>query len=228
MYERSEPIHVLRLSPDAEGRGIFVFGGPRGGTSMVAGALRLLGVDMGARQGHGNNEDLDIQEARGGIAELGDPESAAFAAALERMRPVITRRAECDAAWGWKDPHGALYGAAVEDLLPAPRLVCVFRDPHAAAERVHILTEKPFLTALEETLTLYQRCRTYLETTGLPVASVSYEKALVRPERFVEQLTQFCGLSPDSAKTKDAIDFCYPERGHGSPTDPGWPRQGAL
>lgn len=228
MYERSEPLHVLTGPPEGEGRGIFVFGAPRGGTSMVAGALRILGADMGARQGVGNNEDLDIQEARGSVTELANPHSGAFRTALSRMRPLIERRAAAGTAWGWKDPHGVLYAAQVQDLLPAPRLICVFRDPQAAAERVHLLTQKPLLTAMEETLTLYQLCRTYLERCTLPAALVSYEKSLVRPERFVEQLIDYCGLSPTGTQTEAAIAFCYPERGHGSPNDPGWPRQGAL
>ena len=228
MYERSEPLHVLNPPQQGEGRGIFVFGAPRGGTSMVAGALRILGVNMGARQGVGNNEDLDIQEARGGVAELGDPASDVFQAALSRMRPVIEKRAVSDQPWGWKDPHGALYAAQVHDLLPKSRIICVLRDPQAAAQRVSLLTEKPVLTALEETLTLYQRSRIYLADCDLPAALVSYEKSLVRPERFVEQLIDFCGLSPSQSVVDEAIAFCYPERGHGSPNDPGWPRQGAL
>ena len=228
MYERSEPLHVLNSPPPGEGRGIFVFGAPRGGTSMVAGVLRILGVDMGARQGVGNNEDLDIQEARGGVAGLGDPASGTFQSALLRMRPLIAKRANSVQSWGWKDPHGVLYAAQVQDLLPGPRILCVLRDPQAAAERVSLLTEKPILSALEETLTLYQRCRTYLADCDLPTALISYEKSLVRPERFVRQLAGFCGLVPSQADMDDAIEFCYPERGHGSPNDPGWPRQGAL
>jgi len=228
MYERSEPLPALTAPPCGEGRGILVFGAPRGGTSMVAGALCILGVDMGARQGVGNNEDLDLQDARGGVAELGNPESEALQAAVTRMRPLIERRSEADMAWGWKDPHGVLYAAQVQDLLPAARMICVFRDPHAAAERIHLLTQTPLLTALDETLTLYQRCRTYLESCCLPASLVSYEKVLVRSDRFVEQLIEFCGLSPTGVQTEAAIAFCYPERGHGSPNDPGWPRQGAL
>jgi len=228
MYERSEPLHVLNSPSEKPGRGIFVFGAPRGGTSMVAGALRILGVDMGARQGVGNNEDLDIQDARGGVAELGDPTSETFMSALSRMRPLVEERAKSVTAWGWKDPHGVLYAEQVFDLLPEPRIICVYRDPQAAAERVHLLTEKPLLSALEETLSLYQRSRTYLETCEGPAALVSYEKSLVRPERFVEQLIAYCGLAPSQPQIDEAIGFCYPERGHGSPNDPGWPRQGAL
>jgi hypothetical protein len=219
---------VLNPPPAREGRGIFVFGAPRGGTSMVAGALRILGVDMGQRQGHGNNEDLDIQEARGPVGELADPEGEAMAAALERMRPVIEERARSAAPWGWKDPHGAFYAPQVEELLPAPRLIGVYRDPLAAAQRVHMLTGRSLDDALEDTLALHERCRVCLARTAQPAAMVSYEKALVRPERFVEQLAVFCGLSPTDAQSREAIAFCYPERGHGSPTDPGWPNQGAL
>ncbi|GJL97067.1 MAG: hypothetical protein DHS20C06_08840 [Hyphobacterium sp.] len=228
MYERSEPLHVLTPAPETPGRGIFVFGAPRGGTSMVAGALRILGSNMGARQGNGNNEDLDIQEARGNVGELGDPEHSAFKEAVLRMRPVIEARARLPESWGWKDPHGVLYAKAIEDLLPAPRLICVMRDPQAVAERIRLITGKPSLVTLDETLGLYQRCRAYLADSTAPAALISYEKALVRPELFVEQLIAFCGLSPTQDQIDETIGFCYPERGHASPTNPGWPRDGAL
>lgn len=228
MYERSDPLHVLTPAPETPGRGIFVFGAPRGGTSMVAGALRILGADMGARQGNGNNEDLDIQDARGNVAALGDPEHSAFKAAVARMRTIIEARAQSIESWGWKDPHGVLYASAVEDLLPEPRLLCVMRDPQAAAERIRLLTGKPVLVTLDETLGLYQRSRAYLSESSAPSALISYEKALVRPEFFVEQLTEFCGLSPTKSQIDETIGFCYPERGHGSPNNPGWPRDGAL
>lgn len=228
MYERSEPLLTINPALQEEMRGCLVFGAPRGGTSMVAGALRILGVDMGDRQGHGNNEDLDIQEARGPVGEMADPAGSALVAALERMIPVIEKRAAADRPWGWKDPHGVFYAPQIEPLLKQPRMIAVFRDPQAAAQRVHMLTGMPLLDALEDTLNLYQRARAYLSETGLPAAIVSYEKALVRPELFVEQLIGFCGLSPESQQIEAAVEFCYPERGHGSPTDPGWPREGAL
>ncbi|WP_420430826.1 sulfotransferase [Hyphobacterium sp.] len=228
MYERSEPLLTINPAPAEPGRGIFVFGAPRGGTSMVAGALRLLGVDMGARQGQGNNEDLDIQDARGPVGELADPTSPDLAAALDRMRPVIAKRGQSAEPWGWKDPHGAFYAPHIEADLPAPRLIAVFRDPQAAAQRVHMLTDRLLIDALDDTLKLYERCSQCLAASRQPAAMVSYEKTLVRPELFVEQLVAFCGLSPEREQVEAAIAFCYPERGHGSPTDPGWPNQGAL
>ncbi len=195
---------------------------------MVAGALRILGVDMGERQGHGNNEDLDIQDARGPAGELSDPAGDALVSALERMIPIIESRAKVETSWGWKDPHGVYYAPQIEPLLPDPRIIVAFRDPLAAAQRVHMLTGLPLLEALEDTLNLYQRCQRYLAETRLPAAIVSYEKSLVRPERFIDKLIAFCGLDPSDAAIEEAVAFCYPERGHGSPKDPGWPRQGAL
>lgn len=228
MYERSDPVFVLNAPPRDAARGVFVFGAPRGGTSMAAGVLRLLGIDMGARQGRGNNEDLDIQGARGPAGPLGDHGSPDYADAIARMRPVIAARAQSGQAWGWKDPHGVLYAKDVVDLLPRPRLIAVFRDPAASAERVHRINGADRLEEMQSALLLQTRALDFLRQTSLPAALVSYEKALVRPERFLEQVADFCGIGVDPQSRTACLDFISPERGHGDPDSPGWPRAGAI
>jgi len=228
MYERSEPLDILTPAADEPASGVLVFGAPRGGTSMVAGVLRLSGLDMGARQGRGNNEDLDIQAARGNVGNLGDVTHPDYAAALERMRPVIEARAAEGRPWGWKDPHGGLYARDVLDVLPSPRLIAVFRDPAAAAARIHMLTGQSVAEALNDVLWLYGKAQGLIAEPPAPLAMASYEKALVRPERFVEQLAFFCHLEPTPEQVREAVAFISPERGHGDPHSPGWPREGAL
>ncbi|MEE2567668.1 hypothetical protein [Hyphobacterium marinum] len=228
MYERSDPVYVLNAPAAAAGRGVFVFGAPRGGTSMVAGVLRLVGIDMGARQGRGNNEDLDIQDARGPAGPLGEAGTPDYLAALDRMRPKIAERAKAQGPWGWKDPHGILYARDVTDLLPAPRLIAVFRDLAASAERVHRINGADRLDEMHSALMLQTRALDFLRETPLPAAIVSYEKALVRPERFLDQIATFCGVDVDAAEREAALAFISPERGHGDPDSPGWPRDGAI
>jgi hypothetical protein len=228
MYERTDPLAIIGPEANAPGRGILVFGAPRGGTSMTAGVMRIIGVDMGSRQSEANNEDLDIQEARGPVEWLADPASLDYAAALAHMRPVIERRARAAHVWGWKDPHGALYARDVVPLLPQARLVVVMRDPAASAMRTSMLTGTPVTTALTDVLALLTRATEVLNAPPCPVALVSYEKALVRPERFVEQIAAFCGVEPAEEQILEANAFISPERGHGATKLAGWPRQGAL
>jgi len=225
MYERSEPLLTLREAPVGDpARGLIVFGAPRGGTSMVAGALRILGADLGARQGDGNNEDLDLLEARGELPAL----HADRAAALQRMRAWLAGRKEAQGVWGWKDPHAALYADALLADLPAPRLLGVFRDPVACAERVGLLTGKDRIAVARETLKLYEAGLVLLENAAAPAGMISYEKALVRPKRFLVSLAKFAGLTPERAQFEKALVFISPERGHGNPDTMGWPREGAL
>ena len=228
MYERSDPLFALNPPPETPVRGAFVFGAPRGGTSMVAGVLRLMGVDMGARQGRGNNEDLDIQDARGPAGPLGNSASPEYQDALDRMRPLIQARATADAPWGWKDPHGVLYARDIIQHLPAPRIIAVFRDAAASAERVHKINGADRLGEMTNALDLYSRATRFLSETHAPSAIVSYEKVLVRPKRFVEQIAEFCGVAVSDEQMAQCLDFISPERGHGDPESPGWPREGAL
>jgi hypothetical protein len=225
MYERSEPLVTLR-APEAGGpaRGLIVFGAPRGGTSMVAGALRILGADLGARQGDGNNEDLDMLAARGELPQL----HADHDGALARLRGWLAGRVAAKGVWGWKDPHGAYYAADLLSDLPAPRLLGVFRDPVACAERVGLLTGKDHVATVRETLKLYAAGMDLLEKASVPSGMISYEKALVRPKRFLVSLAKFAGLEPSREQFEKALVFISPERGHGNPDTMGWPREGAL
>ena len=230
MYERSEPLRVL--TPPAPGAApaapLVIFGAPRGGTSMVAGALRLLGADLGDRLGDGNNEDLDLLEARGPVRAFIEDDEAACAAAAERIRDWLKDRRAAAPVHGWKDPHAALYLPHIMADLPAPRLIAVFRDPAACAERVSLLTGADRPAVLRETLRLYAAAADVIEDDRAASAMVSYEKALVRPKRFLKALAEFAGLSPDRAQYEAALNFVSPERGHGNPDRAGWPREGAL
>lgn len=228
MYIRSEPLQLVRPPQPDDPDCTFIYGAPRGGTSMVAGLLRILGVWVVDRELPGNNEDLDIIEARGPVEHMTDPDGPEVEAAIERMSPILLERAAAGRPWGWKDPHGCFYAHRLQGILGNIRTILVMRDPLAAAMRVNIVQKWDLIDGLDDTLMLYRRGLDFLTASTLPAAIISYEKALVRPERLVEQLIDYCSLEPASEKVEEAIAFCYPERGHGSPSDPGWPRQGAL
>jgi hypothetical protein len=102
------------------------------------------------------------------------------------------------------------------------------RDPAASAMRTSMLTGTPVATAMTDVLALLTRAAEIVAEPPCPVALVSYEKSLVRPERFVEQIAAFCGVEPTEEQIAEAQAFISPERGHGATRLAGWPRQGAL
>lgn len=171
-------------------RTLVVMGSYRGGTSMVAGILRLLGVFMGYNLGRTNNEDLDFQERD--------------AAALE---PHLRRRnAELD-VWGWKFPGSLGYIDGILPLLRNPQFIVICRDPVAIAQREHALGNYPFGEALR-LATLHQfKLLTLAYRTPHPVFLISYERSLRGKGGFVKDLAAFAHLPVSDERAETISSF---------------------
>jgi len=100
---------------------------------------------------------------------------------------------------------------AFDDLDPMdmgfrnPHVLVAFRDPVAIAERSHRSGQDDFVGALKAVAT---RARQLVRWTALlrcPVLMVSYEKAMRSPERFVDAVISFAGLSPTQQQRREAI-----------------------
>jgi hypothetical protein len=154
---------------------VIVFGVARGGTSMVAGAVRGLGFYMGHAL-ENNNEDLDFSYK-----------------SLDYMRQVIVRRDVQYRKWGWKFPAAANY---LDELLPNvrnPHLCIVTRDL-AATSAGHVRWHKREASfAISDILLQTQKNFLLAVRWRVPALLVSYEKATQRPGRFINELSQFLG-----------------------------------
>jgi hypothetical protein len=102
-------------TPEAQ-RTYVILGTRRGGTSMVAGVARALGLDLGDVGERKNNEDPRFQNRH-----------------VEKMRQTIDLRNSRADVWGWKYPAAGNYLPDVWAKLRNPHLIIVYRDPVAAA-----------------------------------------------------------------------------------------------
>ena len=152
-----------------------VFGVARGGTSMVAGAARGLGFYMGHAL-ENNNEDLEFSYK-----------------SLEHMKNIIRARNVQYRKWGWKFPAAANY---LDDLLAHvrnPHLIVVCRDL-AATSAGHVRWhQRETSFAISDILLQTQKNILLALRWRMPALLVSYEKATLRPGRFIGELSQFLG-----------------------------------
>jgi hypothetical protein len=191
---------VLRpREPAPAQRTLVVMGSYRGGTSMVAGILRLLGVFMGYNLGRTNNEDLDFQEERD-FSPLG---------------PHIRRRNEALDVWGWKFPGSLGYIETILPQLRNPYFLIICRDPVAIAQREHVLGNYTFGEALR-LATLHQfKLITFAYRTPHPVFLISYERSLRGKGGFVKDLAAFAHL-PVSGERAETISSFIVSGGSGT------------
>lgn len=206
----------LFAEPNPEGeRCVVVMGVARGGTSMAAGLMRLMGVEMGERLGEGNNEDLDFTEAREPLARLMDPAHPEHAAAVEALRDLVrTRRGE-SGLWGWKDPLSFAYLPLIADMLPNLHIIAIFKDAFSIAARQATDTEGDAAAALSRAVREYQMLWNVLEQLKRPTLAVSYDKSLRRPGQVIVGAGKLIGRPVSADELNLWSRYFRPEAGGG-------------
>jgi len=179
---------------------VFVTGHRKGGTSVVAGVLRILGVDMGVGLAQ-VNEDQDIVRSWSCRLRKLDRD-----AVVRDASAALRARANWVEPWGWKDPLGVLYAAAVR--VPNPHLVIVFRDPAAIAHRAGSTT------TVGAILEHYQQCLEIERAWNCPALHVSYERMCRDPRPVVESLRDLCSLAATEEQIDTACRFVDPTKGY--------------
>ncbi|MBI4879362.1 MAG: hypothetical protein HY812_06835 [Planctomycetes bacterium] len=202
------PVTILNDTNGCPGRAtLVVFGHYRGGTSMMAGLLRIFGIFMGDRVEFGSNEDLTLRSA----------------SAAEAVRIILERNRAHD-LWGFKDP--GVYDRIHEwyHALRNPRFLCIFRDLLACAHGE--VLRGPFddvFLAMRDKQERQSRMMAFLQVLieeKVPVLLASYERALQSPGPLVDAVARFIGFAIDEETRERAVRYVVPERTHGEPSLP--------
>jgi hypothetical protein len=206
--------------------GICVLGMHRSGTSLVAGILRLLGVDLGPdedflppdsnnQSGYFELADLveinnEILAHYGGswdeLPELppGWERSEDLAPLHDRSRRTLVRRFAASPQWAWKDPRTCITLPFWQRLVSGLRYVICVRNPIDIAHSLRAREgEEP---PLEEHVVDWLRhtASALVHTADRPRIVVHYEQFLEDPEHNVRKLAGFLGCE-DRLEDHDAM-----------------------
>jgi hypothetical protein len=152
---------------------VIIFGVSRGGTSMVAGAVRGFGYDLGDNLAV-NQEDTDFCYKTD-----------------EHMKHAIETRNSRHSYWGWKFPMAADY---IEQLLPMirnPMFIIIARDPVAAASGLVRWDNQEPSGAIAGVALQTLKNITISIRMRLPTLYISYEKASRDTRTFLIELETF-------------------------------------
>ena len=189
-------------SPAAGARTFIVTGLQRSGTSLVASILQQAGIFMGRQISDAVFEDEEM------LAILGSGDRDA-------LRRLIADRNANYGTWGFKAPelHTKL---RPEDLtlFDNAHLIVPFRDIAAMSVRRSLSEYRDSMDALREAVGKLDALVTFLGGTRAPSLLVSYEKALLFRNEFVESLMRFCGLPDNAALRTRLIERIEPNRQH--------------
>ncbi len=205
---------------------VVVLGMHRSGTSVVAGILHALGVNMGTGAageawvgkhwsnptGHFENPDfvaLDYRILGGDATGIRGPpkwedvgaRSPDFASEAE----ALVRRYEAE-MWGWKDPWTVLSLDVFLPYLVSPYFVIVRRPRE---EVLASLRKRSTAQDLEiaDLFDLYERRLAYWKEhlASFPVLEIEYRELLADPARVVGGLIQFLGARPSREELDRAL-----------------------
>ena len=200
------PCDIIRPPKSEPERTFVVLGMPSGGTSMMSGTLRLLGVHMGDDIDSANQED----RAFNSLAGLSSRERSA------RVRELVAERDAKHKVWGWKDPHAVIYLSEIEKRLRNPHFLVIFRDSHASAQRINYRSGTPHLQTIASYLRHLQILVDYVTASRAPLMLASYERAVLRAEDFTKQVAEFVGFPLDEEALASVTSYVRPNRGGGN------------
>lgn len=188
-------INISKVS--AREKTVVVLGAPRGGTSMVAGSLHYLGVQMGDKLTEATYEYPAMINA---IADHN----------LSKVREIVNERNLKYPTWGWKQPaHIDYFFDEVLPLLRNPILIAIYRDVLSIGNRNSISAGLDVSSNMLASLNLYHNMTRRIVKAEVPTLLVSYEKTIQRADKFVNEIATVLGIT-DSQVIIKTVSFIEP------------------
>jgi hypothetical protein len=195
----------LRVSRDDHDRGdglmtVVVTGVGRSGTSMVAKLLDALGIWMGNTEGLAVFEDQEFNRAL-------------YQMDYNRVRQLINAYDNAHQRWGLKfaslqnhifPPH--------LDYFRRPHLIVVMRDIAATASRSHISDgqNRDSQAALRNVAKQTSDMVNFICESTCPTLVVSYEKFIMFPDKGIDAVAAFCGITMSDDMRRNARQAIEP------------------
>ena len=181
--------------PNEEESTLLVIGLARSGTSILAGALRRLGLFMGDSAGdRPSNEDGPLRD----LVLAKDWDSA---------DELIARYNRSHKKWGTKIPGLVDQMEQAHSSFRNPRYIIIFRDVFSVANRDRISMRLDLLGGISRSIEQYRKICDFLVKNNPDCLMVSFDTALNDKEVLIEELVAFCQLRPSKQQIEDAVAF---------------------
>ena len=178
-----------------------VLGCPRGGTSLIAGALAASGIAMGKFR-TSQYEDPDFNIRRTDATDIN----------IEaKLLGAIQQRNETHEYWGWKLPNNIYYIEKIRHLLINPVFIFVYRDTEAVARSSAKHDKRNWRQYKARLFEVAKRHTTLIKNYELTVAddSASFEFEDIKKDidGFIDELAAAISpLEPDSEILKQFVN----------------------
>lgn len=217
---------------------VVILGAPRSGTSMTAGILSRMGVDLGrlrkpdAENPRGYYEDWDFIKLMINIFRAVDGDANGFNPPHlegilsqkpkfdDHIRDLIQNRMNQTSSnvWGWKATTTSFTIDLFLEYLVNPHFIVVFRNPLARADSIvkytrhkTLYSELNRLQALDLANRYYRQIFQFLKKNRqYPSLFVSFEDTVANPLKTVGDMADFLDLNPRERVVQDIVQFVSP------------------
>lgn len=208
MTERIASLIYNLPNPMPESRTYCIVGQGRGGTTMMAELVDMLGVPLTRYSlKHGEKtEDIHFQSP---ILKLHNASPIQYDEIIKEIEEQITTRNE-KPIWAWKIPQCAKHLPLWHHLLRNPFWIYIERDHMASAfteVRLHDINAITALIVKRESAREYHSFIRERYEQKIPVLLVSYERARIFKGKLLLDLINFLGTSPNVEQITKAVDY---------------------
>ncbi len=190
--------HAILNRDLGEVRTVIVLGVGRGGTSLIAGCLRALGICMGSSPHPLKHEWSPMIYGPDGKIDL------------PSTHRVVQEMDAVQEKWGWKSPRDVFQLEQLLPLLRDPGFVFVTRDLLEASLSGMEYQDVPLPISLDETALVYRAITTRLRYWPWPALTVAFAEALRHPRELMDLLCSFMSIDPTPAAREQAVSFVQP------------------
>jgi hypothetical protein len=158
---------------------VIVLGVERGGTSMAAGVIRALGIDMGRRAGLNHEDPLFLTDEK------------------DRLKNRINMRNKESDVWGFKVPKASLQLDFYDKHLRNPYYIVVYRNSLAVADSWMQRGAGSMIDVLERTFSYQEALLKHFRNTKNPVLMLNYERAVQdqnAKDQLIGEIAGFLGI----------------------------------
>ena len=219
------------VGEDQRRKTVVVLGAARSGTSVTAGMLQVLGVDMGSIgpskkwNPKGSFEDKDFQRLNRDIFRMVEEAKSYWnpptleqimetrTRATPEIQRLVSEKSAGKSVWGWKNPRAILTMELFMPYLTNPCFVTVFRNPLATAKSsvAHHRGGIELFQALKLVNFYTEEMLAFLERhPRLPSVFVSFEDIVADPEKEAERLADFLDLELSEEKRANVYQLVIP------------------
>jgi hypothetical protein len=214
-----------------ENKTVIVIGVGRGGTSLTAGILNGLGVQMGENQkpGDGANEhgyfenkvieDFNIREClepngfftnyRGGyVNPLPLPKLEEVYELYPKLKDRVIEIVKQEAhypIWGWKDERNLWTSQLFLNHIENPHFIVNYREPTSTANSLRFRDGKPTDMGLEIVKQYNELIEEFFKKWHYPRLNIHYERYFEEGEKQVKEICEFLEL-PFNKEVLELID----------------------